>query len=119
MAYDEYLAERIANTLKDKRVSFEEKKMMGGLCFLVDEKMCVGIIKNDLMVRLNPEIWEDSLKKKACREMDFTKRPMKGYVYVSPEGVDMEDELAYWIQLALDFNPFAKKSKKKNSKSKN
>ena len=84
MAYDEYLAERIARTLKSKKVAYEEKKMMGGLCFMVDEKMCVGIVKNDMMVRLNPEIWEESKLKKGCREMDFTKRPMKGYVYLSP-----------------------------------
>jgi len=116
MAYDEYLAERIAKALKDKRVSFEEKKMMGGLCFLVDEKMCVGIIKNDMMARLNPDIWEEAMTKKGCREMDFTKRPMKGYVYLSPEGIDMEDDLDYWIQLALDFNPLAKKSKKRKPK---
>jgi len=116
MAYDEYLAERVAKCLKDKRVSFEEKKMMGGLCFLVDEKMCLGIIKNDMMARLNPDIWEESMTKKGCREMDFTKRPMKGYVYLSPEGIDMEEDLDYWVQLALDFNPLAKKSKKRKPK---
>lgn len=116
MAYDEYLAERIAKTLKDKRVSFEEKKMMGGLCFLVDEKMCLGIIKGDMMARLNPDIWEEAMAKEGCREMDFTKRPMKGYVYLSPDGIDMDDDLEYWVQLALDFNPLAKKSKKRKPK---
>lgn len=68
------------------------------------------------MARLNPDIWDEAMTKKGCREMDFTKRPMKGYVYLSPEGIDMEDDLDYWVQLALDFNPMARKSKKRKPK---
>lgn len=113
MAYDEYLAERILKTLHDKQVLFEEKKMMGGLTFMVDGKMCVGIIKNDMMVRINPEIYEEALKKPGCKEMDFTGRPMKGYVMIEPDAIDMDEDLDYWIQLCLDFNPLAKSSKKK------
>ena len=113
MAYNEYLAERVKNSLKGLNSSFEEKKMFGGVCFLVDEKMCVGIINNDLMVRIDPVNQNEFLKDKACRMMDFTKRPMKGYLYVSPEGIDMDEDLDKWVQRCLDFNPKAKSSKKR------
>ena len=115
MAYDEFLADRIRNVLKEKGVSFEEKKMMGGLCYLVDDKMCVGIVKNDLMARIDPEFQEKAITKKGCREMDFTGRPMKGFVFVEPEGIDLDSELEYWVDLCLEFNPRARSSKKKES----
>jgi TfoX/Sxy family transcriptional regulator of competence genes len=113
MAFDENLQERISRILKSKKIIFEEKKMMGGLCYLVNDKMCVGIVKNDLMVRFDPEMQDEVLQKNGARMMDFTKTPMKGYAFVSTEGVDMEDDLEYWINLALEFNPKAKSSKKK------
>ena len=61
--------------------------MMGGLIFMVNDKMCVGVFKDDMMVRIDPEIYEAALERKGCREMDFTKRPMIGFVYVSDEGM--------------------------------
>lgn len=112
MAYDEYLAERITNVLQHNHVSFIEKKMMGGLTFMVDDKMCVGVVKNTLMARIDPEFYEEALTKKGCREMNFTGRPMKGFVFVEPEGIDSDESLEYWIQLALDYNPKAKSSRK-------
>ncbi len=113
MAYDEHLAERIRSSFDEKKVHYLDKKMMGGLCFMVDDKMCVGIIKDSLMARIDPEIYEESLTKKGCKEMDFTGRSMRGFVYVDPEGIDMDADLEYWLNLALDFNPKAKSSKKK------
>ena len=114
MAYNEHLADRIRQTLKEKRVTnILEKKMMGGLTFMIHEKMCLGIIKEDLMVRIDPEWHEEAIKKEGCRTMDFTAKPMKGYVYINPEGVDKEDDLDFWIQKGLDFNPKAKAAKKK------
>jgi len=113
MAYNEYFADRIRLVLKDKGISFFDKKMMGGLTFMVDDKMCVGILKDNLMARIDPEIYEDALTRKGCREMDFTGRPMKGFVLIEPEGIDMDEDLEYWIQLALDYNPKAKSSKSK------
>lgn len=80
---------------------------------MVDDKMCVGVVKNNLMARLDPDIYEDVLKREGARPMDFTGRPMKGYVFVEPEGVDMEADLESWVDLCLDFNPRAKSSKKK------
>lgn len=114
MPYNEFLSDRIAQFLKEQHVAFYEKKMFGGLCFMVDDKMCVGINDNELMARIGPEKYEEALSKKGCSEMTFTGRPLKGYVYINDEGTDLDDDLAYWIQLALDFNPLAKSSKKKS-----
>jgi TfoX/Sxy family transcriptional regulator of competence genes len=114
MAYNEHLADRIRQTLKEKRVThILEKKMMGGMTFMINEKMCVGIIKEDFMVRIDPEWHEEAIKMKGCRTMDFTNKPMKGYVLINPDGVDKEDDLDFWIQKGLDFNPKAKAAKKK------
>ncbi len=110
MAYDEILADRVRKILHDKQVRFDEKKMFGGLCYMVKSKMCLGVVKDELMVRMDPDLYEDALTKEGCREMVFSGRPMKGFVFVhAGDG----RALAYWIQLALDFNPKAKSSKKK------
>ena len=114
MAYNEHLAERISIILKEKHVVYEERKMMGGLCFMIDDKMCVGINKDELMARIDPEIYEKSMQKKGCKPMDFTGRPMKGFVFVDAEGTDMNEDLEEWIDLCLEFNPRAKSSNKKN-----
>jgi TfoX/Sxy family transcriptional regulator of competence genes len=113
MAFDEHLADRIRNVLKERRVRSDEKKMMGGLCFMVKDKMTAGIIDNKLMARIDPEIYEQALKKKGCKEMDFTGKPMKGYVFIEPKGIDLDKDLEYWIDLCLAYNPKAKSSKKK------
>ena len=112
MAYNEKLAERIREELSEIR-KLEEKKMMGGLTFMVNGKMCVGIFKNDLMVRIDPEQYEDALDKKDCRVMDFAGRPMKGFVLVGPEGTKGKKDLSYWVSLALNYNKKAKATKKK------
>ena len=112
MAYNEYLADRVRSSLKGFRSAFKEKKMFGGMTFMVDEKMCVGIIKDDLMVRVDPGKQDEFLVEAGCRVMDFTKRPMKGYLYVAHEGVDMDEDLDKWVKRCLDFNPKAKSSKK-------
>ena len=114
MAYNEFLGERIGIALKRKGVSLEEKKMMGGLAMMVDEKMCVGVIKNNLMARIDPDIYETALSRDACKPMDFTGRAMKGFVFIEAEGIDRDEDLEYWIQLCLDYNPKAKSSKKRN-----
>ena len=122
MAYDEYLADRIKNVFNEKRVSFEARKMLGGLCFMVDNKMCCGIHINKktnnslLMARVGEEVYEKEISKEECLPMDFTGRTMKGYLFITPDGFDMENDLEYWIQRCIDFNPLAKSSKKKASK---
>jgi hypothetical protein len=114
MAYDEFLEERIDRILKEKNVLFDAKKMMGGLCYLIDSKMCVGIVKDHLMARIGPEAYGAALTKPGCKPMDFTGRPMNGYVFVGAEGIAGDDDLSEWIQLCLNFNPQAKASKKKS-----
>jgi TfoX/Sxy family transcriptional regulator of competence genes len=113
MSYDEYFADRIRKAFRDQHVTFEEKKMMGGVCYLVDGKMCAGIVKNKLMARIDPEMHDQALAKKGGAEMDFTGKPMKGFVFVEPEGTDTDADLEYWIKLCLEYNPKAKASKKK------
>lgn len=116
MAYNEFLADRIRRRLAEQKVPYVEKKMMGGLCFMVDDKMCVGIVKEDLMARIGEDLQKENEQKEGCRPMDFTGRPLKGYVFVSPEGVDAQEDLEYWVDLCLQFNPLAKSSKKKGKK---
>ncbi|MBI1824220.1 MAG: TfoX/Sxy family protein [Nitrospirae bacterium] len=112
MAYDEKLVSRLRSEL-GQRKGISEKKMFGGLTFMVDGKMCLGVLNDDLMARIDPEVYEASLRKNGCRGMTFTGRPMKGFVFISPEGTGNKKDLNYWIDLAFDFNKRAKKSKKK------
>ena len=113
MAFSEVLAIRLRDFFSANNVVFEEKKMMGGLCFMVDDKMCVGVHTDSLMLRTDPEFYEELLTKKGARPMDFTGRPMKGFVFVDEKSVETQNEFKYWIDLALEFNPRAKSSKKK------
>lgn len=112
MAYNEKLANRIRERLSDLP-DIEEKEMMGGLAFMFHNKMCVGIVKDDLMCRIDPELYEMALEKKGCRPMDFTVRPMKGWVFIDEQGITSKKDFEYWIGLALEFNKKAVSSKKK------
>lgn len=116
MAYNEFLADRIVNILKEKNINFFEKKMFGGACFMVDDKMCLGVVKDEVMARIGIEKYSEALLKEGCNEMNFTGRPMKGYVFLTDDAIDLDSDLEYWVQLALDFNPFAKASKKRVTK---
>lgn len=116
MAYNEFLADRISQFFTEKSVPFEARKMMGGLCYMVDGKMCVGVNRDEVMARIDPDIYEESLLKEGCKEMNFTGRPMKGFVFLTDDATDLEEDLYYWLQLALDFNPKAKASKKRKKK---
>lgn len=111
MGYSEKLATRIRKTLTDLS-NIEEKKMMGGLTFMFNGKMCVGVIADEMMCRIDPDLHETVIEKIGCRTMDFTKRPMKGYVMVDDTGMKTKKEFDYWINLCLDFNSKAKSSKK-------
>lgn len=112
MAYSEQLAERIRKRFAELK-NVEEKKMMGGLTFMYNDKMCVGIMKDELMCRIDPEYHETAITKKGCRTMDFTNRPMIGYVLVNESGMKSDKDFDYWINLSLEYNPKAKSSKKK------
>ncbi len=112
MSYNEKLAGRIRELLSDQK-KYEEKKMMGGLTFMVDNKMCCGVYEEDLMARVGREIYDDVLKKKGAKKMEFTGRPLKGFIFVSPEGTTTKNDLIYWVNLSLEYNKKAKPSKKK------
>ena len=102
MAYNEKLAERIRKTLgKNKHVT--EKHMFGGLSFLFNKKMFCGILKEDLVLKMSPEQCQDSLKKPNVRPMDFTGKPMKGFVYVNQRGCKSDKNLKKWIELSLNY----------------
>lgn len=99
--------ELIARTHKN----VEEKAMFGGLCFMVNGKMCVGVEKDRLMVRLDPAKYDEAMEKEGCKPMDFTGRVMKGFVFVDAEVLNTKKKLEYWVKLALDYNKIAKASK--------
>ena len=111
MAYSEELAHKIRKALVDQKM-VEEKKMMGGLTFMVNGKMCIGVLKDAIMARIDPDVYDAALKRRGCRPMDFTGKPMKGFVFVGPEGTGNKKDLDYWIGRALDFNKKAKASRK-------
>ena len=113
MAYNEKLAARTRELIAATHKNVEEKSMFGGLCFMVNDKMCVGVEKERLMVRLNPDVYGEVIEKEGCMPMDFTGRIMKGYVFVDVEALNSKKKLEYWINLALEYNKIAKASKKK------
>ncbi|MFW2388786.1 MAG: TfoX/Sxy family protein [Polyangiales bacterium] len=102
MAYDEALADRVREVLKRRR-GVSEKKMFGGLSFLLNGHMACGIIGDELMVRVGPDAYEASLKKPGAREMDFTGRAMKGMVYVAPRGFQRAPSLKAWVEQGLSY----------------
>lgn len=118
MPYTEHTIQRIREILQQKEAGFYEKAMFGGICFMVDDKMlCACKIEkstgNDrLMCRLSPEEAEKALKEDSVTPMDFTGKTMKGYVYIEADAFASARDLNHWIQLCLDFNPFAKASKR-------
>jgi len=102
MAYDENTAARVRKLLAGQR-DVAEKKMMGGLCFMVNGAMCCGLTKSDLMVRVGPEQYEDSLAQPHARPMDFTGRPLKGMIYVAPAGLRPRAARQRWVSRGLAF----------------
>lgn len=119
MAFNEDTVQRIRQKLVNKGVSFTEIKMFSGVCFMVDDKMFCGTHidkksgKQVLLCRIGEEAYESALDKDSCIPMDITGKPMKGFVYVTENGFRNNKELDNWLQLCLNFNPLAKKSKKK------
>jgi TfoX/Sxy family transcriptional regulator of competence genes len=113
MAYSNYLAERVRMRLSNVG-AVEEKKMMGGLIFMVNNKMCVGVDidkkanADRLMVRVGKLPYEELLMKNGSSEMNFTGKAMRGFLFIDPEGFDLEEDLDFWIGKALDFNKLIK-----------
>jgi TfoX/Sxy family transcriptional regulator of competence genes len=112
MAYNEKLADRIREIISETHKNVEEKKMFGGLCFMVNKKMCIGVHIDKIMVRLDPDIYDEVMEKDGCMPMDFTGKVMRGYVFVDEQAISTKKKLAYWVKLALDYNKFARSSQK-------
>lgn len=102
MAFDPGLAQRVRDVLGE-RPGLAERRMFGGLAFLLHGHMAVGIVGATLMARVGPQRHEQALARAHVRPMDFTGRPMKGYVYVDPGGLDDDRELAAWIEACAAF----------------
>ena len=118
MAYNEKMADAVRELIAASHKKTEEKKMFGGLCFMVNDKMCVGVEKERLMVRMDPEKTDEVLSNPGCTPMDFTGKVMKGYVFVDADVLKTKKQLEFYVKLALEFNKKAKPSKKKKAKSK-
>lgn len=102
MPYDENLAERIRKALKGKE-GLKEKKMFGGLCFMIRGNMCCGIHKDELIVRVGPARYEEALSRPHARPMDITGRPLKGFLFVARGGYKTGSDLRNWLHQAVDF----------------
>ncbi|CAN5768690.1 TfoX/Sxy family protein [soil metagenome] len=113
MSYNVKFADRVREIIAVTHKNIEEKKMFGGLCFMVNDKMCVGVRETHLMVRLNPDMYETVMEKPGCTPMTFTGKEMKGFVYVDEAALTTKRKLEYWMKLALEYNKIAKVSKKK------
>lgn len=112
MAYSEFLADRVRQRLSSANIT-DEKKMMGGLIFMVNDKMCIGIDTDKstgldrLMVRVGKASHDQLMFNKGSREMDFTGAVMRGFLFIDPDGFDTDDDLDFWVQKALEFNAVA------------
>jgi len=101
MAYDEGLAQRIREVLQEQQ-NVVEKKMFGGIAFMVNGNMCCGVVKDTLMARVGPDVYESALGQPHAREMDFTGKSMKGMIYIDPEGLESDNDLKTWVERALE-----------------
>jgi hypothetical protein len=108
MAYSAFQADRIRRRLRHHKIV--EKPMMGGLIFMVNDAMCVGLdrdkntLSDRLMVRVGKLQYEALLEEKSSRPMDFTGRVMRGFLFVDAVGFDSDEDLGFWVERALDFN---------------
>ena len=102
MPYNEVLAQRVRATLAEHD-AVDEKKMFGGLTFMLNGNMCCGIIRDDLMVRVGPDTYADALAQPHVRWLDFTGRPMRGIVVVAAAGLESDVDLETWVQRGVAF----------------
>jgi TfoX/Sxy family transcriptional regulator of competence genes len=115
MPYSEKLANRIREALADLK-KVEEKKMFRGLCFMLNDKMCVCVSGEEMMCRIDPEKYEEAIEKTGTRPMIMRGKTMKGFLFVCVDAIKSKKEFDYWINLCLEFNDKAKSSKTKKKK---
>lgn len=102
MAYDEGVAERLREFYAEVP-DVAERKMFGGIAFMVSGHMSCGVVDDTLMVRVGPDLYDEALSRPHARKMDFTGKPLTGFVYVAPEGFSEDDDLGSWVALSLEF----------------
>lgn len=102
MAYDEGVAQRLREAFEEYP-QVTEKRMFGGIAFMLNGHMCCGVVGEELMVRVGPEGYQQALARPHAREMDFTGKALKGFVYVTPEGFAEDEDLAAWVERASRF----------------
>jgi|SRR5580704_14069551 TfoX/Sxy family transcriptional regulator of competence genes len=112
MPYNQFLIDKIRQAL-----AVEERKMFRGICFMVNDKMCVCVSGDDIMCRVDPEIYEEAIERIGTRPMMMRGRTVIGFIYVEPEGYRSKKEFDHWIALCLSFNRKARSSKEKKKKS--
>jgi len=123
MSYNEKLAEQIRQSLSGMR-NVVEKKMFGGIAFLINEKMCIGVDKDDMILRCDPEMANVQLSRKSVRPFDLTSKPTKGWFLIGPGGTKTKKAIDYWIEVAVEANgkattQRARKARKKSQKAMN
>jgi len=102
VAYSEELAARVRTAI-GARENISERKMFGGIAFMVDGKMFIGLIGEELMCRVGVDAYDEALSRPGTRLMDFTGRPMKGYVYAGSPGIDSDEGIQSWVDQTLAF----------------
>lgn len=113
MAYNELLADRVREIIAAATDQVEEKKMFGGLSFMVNDKMCVGVKSDRIMVRIAPEQFDKAMETEGFEPMVHGGRTMTGFGFVQEDVIRTKKQLQHWVSLALEFNKTAKPSKKK------
>jgi TfoX/Sxy family transcriptional regulator of competence genes len=116
MSFDEQLGQRIGLMFDKAGSDFSEKRMFGGLAFMIDDKMCIGVVKDEIMLRVLDDKYKDVLSRPNVREMDFAGRPMKGFVYIERPAFETDKQLNEWIDLAIEFGKLGVLKSKKRKK---
>lgn len=116
MAYNENLAERIADILTQEQIDFYEKKMFGGLAFMIQDKMCIGLAKEKMMLLVLDAHYLDLLEENGAGEMDFTGRSLKGFLYIEPEVLGQDKVLKFWVDKGIEFGIKGEVKTKKSKK---
>lgn len=115
MAFDEKMADRVRELIAPASANIEEKKMFGGLCFMVDDKMCVGVKADNIMLRIDPALTDAALEEESCTPMVHGGKIMPGFVYVDNSALRTKKQLEHWVNRALAYNKVATPSKRKTA----
>lgn len=103
MAYNPIIADRVERLLYDLDIVFEPKKMFGGIAFMINDKMCVAVVKDELMLRVMDDKYEDMLTLPFARPMDFTRKKMFGFLYIDMAGIEKDLDLKTWVERGVEF----------------